>query len=483
MTVQRARPSIAPMSTSAAHPSPALRSSPGAGRIVALVVGCLLALLATALLLAGIALVAAHLTQRDSDGFYTSPTTRLATPTYALTGESIDLGNVRGSTADWSVESLDATTRIRVDPGGDVPLFVGVAPERAVDAYLRGVGHDRVRDVGHHHGGWSADYQRIGGADAPAPPANQRFWAASATGAGVQTLEWKPKSGHWSVVVMRADGGRGVTADVNVGVKLGLLLWIGVGLLAAGVLAAGGAAGLILAGSRGTASPQRVATVGVASDVAAVAATAYPYPVDVRAELEEPLSRWLWIVKWFLAIPHAILLAFLWIGFVAATIVAGFAILFTGRYPRGLFDFNVGVLRWSWRVGFYGWAALGTDRYPPFSLRPDPSYPADLEIPYPQRLSRPKVLVKSWLLALPHLAVLAAFFGWWNVAWTWGSTTIQAPGLLSVLVLVAGVVLLFTGRYPRDVFELVIGIARWSIRVAAYVALMRDEYPPFRLRR
>jgi hypothetical protein len=471
------------MSTSAAHPSPALRSSPGAGRILALVVGTLLAVLAAALLLGGIALVAAHLTQRDDDGFYTSPTTRLATGTYALTGEGIDLGDVHGSTADWSVESLDATTRIRVDPAGDAPLFVGVAPERAVDAYLRGVEHDQVRDVGRRHGTWSGDYDRVGGTRSPGRPEDERFWAASATGAGAQTLEWKPENGRWSVVVMRADGDRGVTADVSVGVRLGLLLWIGLGLLAAGVLAAGGAAGLIVAGSRGAtvtaAAP--AASAGVASDVAAVAATAYP--VDVRAELDEPLSRWLWIVKWFLAIPHAILLAFLWAGFVVATLIAWVAILVTGRYPRSLFDFNVGVMRWSWRVGFYGWAALGTDRYPPFSLRPDPNYPADLEIPYPERLSRWKVLVKSWLLALPHLAVLAAFFGWWNAAWTWGSTTIQAPGLLGVLVLVAGVVLLFTGRYPRDVFELVVGIARWSVRVGAYVALMRDEYPPFRLRR
>jgi hypothetical protein len=143
----------------------------------------------------------------------------------------------------------------------------------------------------------------------------------------------------------------------------------------------------------------------------------------------------------------------------------------------------VGVLRWTWRVGYYAWAALGTDRYPPFSLQPSPDYPADLEIPYPERLSRVKVLFKWWLLVLPHVAILAAFYGWWNAAWSWGSTTVQAPGLAAILVLIAGVGLLFTGRYPRDVFELLVGIARWSIRVAAYACLMRDEYPPFRLGR
>ena len=159
------------MSTSAAHPSPALRrSSPGAGRVVALIAGSLLALLAAALIIGGAALLAAHLTQRDGDGFYTSPTTRLATGTYALTGEGIDLGDVRGSTADWSVDSFDATTRVRVDPAGDAPLFVGIASESDVQGYLRGVAHDQVQDVGHHHGDLTARYDRVPGSNTPQPP-------------------------------------------------------------------------------------------------------------------------------------------------------------------------------------------------------------------------------------------------------------------------------------------------------------------------
>ena len=90
--------------------------------------------------------------------------------------------------------------------------------------------------------------------------------------------------------------------------------------------------------------------------------TAAPYPLSLRGELDPDLSRWLWLVKLFLIIPHLILLAFLWVAAIVVAVIALFAILFTGRYPRGLFDFNVGVLRWTWRVGFYSLSALGTDR-------------------------------------------------------------------------------------------------------------------------
>jgi uncharacterized protein DUF4389 len=208
-----------------------------------------------------------------------------------------------------------------------------------------------------------------------------------------------------------------------------------------------------------------------------------PYPLRLTGELSPRLSRGLWLVKWLLALPHFIILLFLWIAFVGASVVAFFAILFTGRYPRGLFEFNVGVLRWSWRVGFYTYSALGTDRYPPFTLNDVSDYPARVEVEYPASLSRGQVLVKWWLLALPQYLVVAVFTGG---AWaTWTGTSSQwiwsSGGLIGLLVLFAGIALLFTGRYPKSLYDFVLGMNRWVFRVVAYAALMTDAYPPFRL--
>ena len=186
-------------------------------------------------------------------------------------------------------------------------------------------------------------------------------------------------------------------------------------------------------------------------------------PVRVRGAFGAP-KRWLWLVKWcVLAVPHYPVLILLYLVYPPLTIAAGVAILFTGRYPRPIFDFNVGVLRWSWRVMNYRFPMNSTDKYPPFTLQPRPGYPGDLEVDYPQRLTKWAVPVK-WLLALPQILLCWAM-----------------EPLLQVLTVIAAVTLSCTATIPAGMFDLLMGIVRWRYRVAVYVSLMSDEYPPFRM--
>jgi hypothetical protein len=286
---------------------------------------------------------------------------------------------------------------------------------------------------------------------------------------------------------MNADGSRGVSADVDVGVRSDAFLPVAFTLMALGVLLTALAVTLIVLGTRRDDRDRPDTRATAPSAVAGIgdSAATHEHPVALSAALDADLSRWMWLVKWFLAIPHFIALAFLWIAFVVMTIIAGVAILFTGRYPEGIWQFNLGVLRWSWRVSYYaGSGGIGTDRYPPFSLGREPGYPAVLDIAYPERLSRGLVLVKWWLLALPHYVIVAVLVGG-GVSWAtdegWHVTGFGAGGLLGLLTIIAGVILLVSGRYPKSLFDLIVGFNRWVYRVVAYAALMTDRYPPFRL--
>ncbi len=185
------------------------------------------------------------------------------------------------------------------------------------------------------------------------------------------------------------------------------------------------------------------------------------YPLRYDVDYPEELSRWLIFVKWLLAIPHFIIVYALGYAASVVTFIAFFAILFTKRYPRGLFDFVVNVNRWGANVMAY--TMLFRDEYPPFSWEPG-EYAVTYEVDYPEEMSRWLPLVK-WLLAFPHYIVLLFLF-------------IGA----SVALMIAWFAILFTKRYPRGLFDFLVGVHRWTNRVNAYANLLRDEYPPFSLR-
>ncbi|WIM92848.1 DUF4389 domain-containing protein [Actinoplanes oblitus] len=201
-------------------------------------------------------------------------------------------------------------------------------------------------------------------------------------------------------------------------------------------------------------------------------------PVRVEARRDPSLSRWLWLVKWLLLIPHYIVLAVLWVGLLVLTLVAYLAILFTGRYPPSIRAYNVGVLRWTWRVGYYGYQALGTDRYPPFTLAEVPDHPARFAVGEPEPVPRWLPLV-AWLFAVPHLVLIGALTS--AVTWHTPDGYRTSMSVLGAAVLILGLALLFTGRYLDGLHDLLVGVARWQLRVIAYLTLLTPRYPPFRL--
>ena len=446
-----------------------------AGRILLLIFGAIVALVGTIVVTVAIVGLWAS-AQRDDDGYFATDFHRFESSGHAVVSEEVDLGAQPESDL---VGDLGDIARVRVVVEGG-PIFVGIGPEREVRAYLRGVPHDEVEDVDFDP--FRPEYEPQAGSRAPPRPGAQDFWVERSQGQGFQRIDWDLREGSWVLVVMNADGSPGVSALVSLGLRVTHLLAIILVLLLVGLALLGGGVTMIVFAARRRGPPEPDAAAGAA--IAGRGPTRHP--LRIEGELDPETSRALWLVKWLLAIPHFLLLLAFALAFFVVTVIAFFAILFTGRYPRALFDFNLGVLRWSWRVSFYSYGALGTDRYPPFSFGPEPDYPATLDIDYPEELSRGLVLVKWWLLAIPHYLVLGIFGGGLASLGVWifadgGFSVAWGGGLISLLVLIAAVVLLFKKRYPRDIFDLVIGLQRWTFRVIVYAALMRDEYPPFRL--
>ncbi|MGI8418166.1 MAG: DUF4389 domain-containing protein [Nakamurella sp.] len=451
-------------------------------RIISLVVGCVMLLPGVGLLVGGGALGVAYASGRNDSGYFQAALNDVHSPTAAITAETPALtDDLQPST--WLIHALDTDLRLQVTVPSNSQVFVGIGPAADVDAYLGGIAHEEITGLANG----SAVFRSHAGTEAVAPPTEQTFWATTAIGSGTQQLSWKPTGGQWAVVIMNADGSPGIAAAATVEIRAGFLLPLALILLVLGILITAGAVTLVVNGATNRRNKRDKIWPSQTAAPDSIATATLDHPIALTAQLDPGLSRWYWLVKWFLAIPHYVVLAFLWPAFLVVTTIAGLCILFTGRYPRPLFDFTTGVLRWSWRVAYFaGAGGIGTDRYPPFTLGSAPDYPATLDIAYPERLSRGLVLVKWWLLAIPHYLIIGLLISNW---WRWTSTAgerfgfgpVGSGGLFGLLIVITGVVLLITGKYPPQLFALIIGCNRWLYRVIAYAALITDDYPPFRL--
>ncbi len=242
-----------------------------AGKITAIVIGALLALVGLALLLPGAFLLWAQGTQRDDDGFYLTDSRPVSTNSYALTSPNVDLH--LGPLTDWLPRGDSAAVRIRAASTGSTPVFVGIGPSARVSSYLGNVAYDQIDDFG-----WSGnvDHRRVTGAGAPSPPGDETFWVAQQEGTGTQTLDWDVEDGDWTAVVMNADASRRVSADLSLGARFGLLLPLGIGLTVGGAILLVTGVVLIVLGARPSRSPAAVTSSGTMSPNMTAAAAQPP---------------------------------------------------------------------------------------------------------------------------------------------------------------------------------------------------------------
>jgi hypothetical protein len=189
------------------------------------------------------------------------------------------------------------------------------------------------------------------------------------------------------------------------------------------------------------------------------------YPVQYEADLNPEPNRWTTFFRLLLAIPWFVVAVFWGIVFVFTHLFAWVAIVFTGRYPEWLYEFNSGVVRFGVRTS--AWIYLQTDEWPPFGLGEDPSYPIRVNIaPRAEKQSRLKALFR-WILALPVLLVLS-----------YGTSYIQM-----LAGLVAWVTIVFRGYMPEGIHNMLTFVNGFHARVFGYLAFLTDDYPPIGLER
>lgn len=236
-------------STSNVAPSPGgTQSGWTAGRVVAMVFTSIGGLIGLALLAGGIAVIVAYAFGRDDDGYFNSDRKELKSATYAIRTEEIDLG---ANELDWAPDKVLGNIRLQVD--SEKPVFVGIGPDEKVDRYLAGVSHAELVDFNRDQ----PEFDLHPGGAPRAPPQKQSFWVAKSEGSGEQPVTWDAEFGRWAVVVMNADGSRGVDIEAKAGVKVNWVIWAGIGMLLVGLLMTAGAVIVILLIGRraGSASP------------------------------------------------------------------------------------------------------------------------------------------------------------------------------------------------------------------------------------
>ncbi len=233
MTDSREQPSTSNTAATPARP----RSNWTASRAIGMVFASIGGLIGLALLVGGIAVLAAYAFGRDDDGYFNSDRKQIASATYAITTEDIDLGV---DEADWAPDKILGNVRIQVE--GDKPVFVGIGSDDDVDRYLGDVAHDELIDF---HGD-EPEFDLHEGRAPRTPPGEQDFWVAESEGPGEQSLTWDAEFGRWTAVVMNADAGRRIDVEADAGVKLAWVIWAGLGMFVVGLLMTVGAVVVIL---------------------------------------------------------------------------------------------------------------------------------------------------------------------------------------------------------------------------------------------
>jgi hypothetical protein len=225
------------------------------GKIISLVAGILLVLIALGLVVPGAVLLGVYGSQKGSDGFFETSTRTMSTTGYALVTPDAEV-NMGPLVGDWAPTGDRAALRLRATSNLEGSAFIGIGPSAEVSQYLAGVDYDEVTDLG-----WmweEVKYRHLDGGAPAAPPGEQDFWVASEEGTGELTLDWDIQSGNWTAVVMNADASAPVNAGVSLGARFDILLPIGIGMTVAGVVLLILGIVFIVLGARRSPSPAAV---------------------------------------------------------------------------------------------------------------------------------------------------------------------------------------------------------------------------------